>query len=187
LVILVQGFETSRYLGSAYSPAERVKTMRWAQWISTAIYLVFILLITQYFSDDLPNEGGETAIIDMLKPIGAALAPMLIIAALASQSSAAIADMNGAGGLLSESSGKRLSVNLGNLATALVAIAITWVADIYEIITYASKAFVAYYALQCLQAAVSAAHKRQFGSAALFGSGVAIAVAIVIFAIPAGA
>jgi len=33
LVILVQGFETSRYLGHAYSAKTRVKTMRAAQWI----------------------------------------------------------------------------------------------------------------------------------------------------------
>ena len=39
LVILVQGFETSRYLGDAYDGATRMRTMRYAQWLSTAIYL----------------------------------------------------------------------------------------------------------------------------------------------------
>lgn len=185
LVILVQGFETSRYLGDAYSAETRVQTMRWAQWISTGIYVVFMLLITSYFTNGLPDRGGETAIIDMLMPIGAALAPMIIFAALASQISAAVADLNGAGGLLSESSGKRVRVNAANMATALVAIVITWSSNIYEIITYASKMFVAYYALQSLQAALSAWRQRRFGRASLFLVGVIIALIVIIFAVPA--
>ena len=108
LVILVQGFETSRYLGSAYDARTRVRTMRWAQWLSTAIYLAFMLLITRYFSGDLAPEGGETAIIDMLAPLGALVMPVIIIMALASQLSAAVADTSGAGGLISESTGKRV-------------------------------------------------------------------------------
>ena len=163
LVILVQGFETSRYLGAKYDAEVRVRTMRWAQWIATGIYLVFMLLITGYFGGGLPPEGGETAILDMLRPVGAAVAPMVIVIALASQLSAAVADMNGAGGLLAEVSGKRLPVRLGNLLTALTAIAITWSANIYEIITYASKAFVAYYALQSCQAALSAWRQGRVG------------------------
>ena len=118
LIITVQGFETSRYLGSAYDATTRIHTMRYAQWISTAIYLAFILLITRYFTDGLPSQGGETAIIDMLKPIGSALAPMIIVAALASQLSAAVADTNGAGGLLSETFSRKLSINFASAATA---------------------------------------------------------------------
>lgn len=184
LVILVQGFETSRYLGGSYSAADRVMTMRWAQWISMGIYVSFIFLITPYFSEGLRATGGETAIIDMLLPIGVAVAPMIILAALVSQLSAAIADMNGAGGLLSEASGKRLSVNYGNLVTACVAIGITWVANIYEIIVYASKAFVAYYAIQCLQASIVAYSSRSFAKFFLFTAGMFLALTIFLFAIP---
>lgn len=185
LVILVQGFETSRYLGAKYDAATRVRTMLWAQWLSSAIYLVFMLLITSFFTDRLSGAGGETAIIDMLAPVGSALAPMLIIAALASQSSAAVADMNGAAGLLSETTRRRIPVNIGNLITALVAILITWVGNIYEIITYASKAFVVYYALQSAQASYGAWRQRHYGRAALFALGVVIAVIVIVFAIPA--
>lgn len=187
LVILVQGFETSRYLGDKYEAEQRVRSMRWAQGIATAIYIVFILLITAYFTNSLPDEGGETAILDMLRPLGVATAPMLILVALASQLSAAVADMNGAGGLLSELSRQHLPVHLGNLMTALVAIAITWTADIYEIITYGSKAFVAYYALQSAQAALSAWRREQRGAAALYAAAVVLAVAVLLFAVPASA
>ncbi len=185
LVILVQGFETSRYLSGSYDAATRVRTMRWAQGLSSAVYLVFILLITSYFGDRLSGDGGETAIIDMLSPVGEAIAPLIIVAALASQSSAAVADMNGAAGLLSEASGRRISVNFGNLITALVAVAITWTTNIYEIIAYASKAFVIYYALQSAQAACSAWQLGHYGRAVLFALAVLIAGVVLIFAIPA--
>ncbi|MEO5596099.1 MAG: hypothetical protein ABIQ97_03025 [Lysobacteraceae bacterium] len=187
LVILVQGFETSRYLGGSYDADTRVRTMRWAQWLSTAIYLTFMLLITRYFSGNLPTEGGETAIIDMLAPVGALVMPAIIIMALASQLSAAVADTSGAGGLISESTGERVSVNMGHLLTAVVAIAITWLADIYQIITYASQAFVTYYALQSMQATLSAWRLGRMRRAALYALGVVIGVLVVVFAIPATA
>ncbi|MEX6502444.1 hypothetical protein [Pseudomonas zhanjiangensis] len=184
LVILVQGFETSRYLGSKYDGATRVRSMRWAQWIASAIYLAFLLLVTSQFSNGLPAEGGETKIIDLLRPLGTAVAPLLILTALASQLSAAVADMNGAGGLLAGASGGRLRVRLGNLVTALVAIAITWLANIYEIITYASKMFVIYYALQSLQAALCAGRQGQWLRAGAFAAGLLVALVVVLFAQP---
>ena len=187
LVILVQGFETSRYLGHEYDGATRIRTMRHAQWISSVIYVVFVLLVTFLFHESLPMTGGETAIIDMLRPVGGAVAPLLIVAALASQSSAAVADMNGAGGLLSETTKSRLSVNAGNLATALVAIGITWSANIYEIIAYASKAFLGYYALQSVQAVRSSIEHRQFGRALLFAVAVLLAIAAIVLGTPAAA
>ncbi|MCB1446510.1 MAG: hypothetical protein KDJ87_12165 [Rhizobiaceae bacterium] len=187
LVILVQGFETSRYLGNEYDSETRIRTMRHAQWISSAIYIIFVSLVTFLFQEDLPATGGETAIIDMLRPLGGAVAPLLIITALASQSSAAVADMNGAGGLLSETTKSRLSVNVGNLVTALMAIGITWSANIYEIIAYASKAFLGYYALQSVQAVRSSFERRQFGRALLFIAAALLAIAAIALGKPAAA
>lgn len=188
LVILTQGFETSRYLGEAYDRATRVKTMRAAQLLSSAIYVLFILLITPFFSGRLPAEGGETGIIDMLAPLGVIVAPLIIFAALASQLSAAVADMNGAGGLVADSTMRRVPVRVGYILTAAVALAITWVADIYEIIVYASKAFVVYYALQCCLAAFVAARRGEGHSplrAALFAGGAILSLLVLVFGIPA--
>ncbi|WP_193367925.1 hypothetical protein [Pelagibius marinus] len=92
--------------------------------------------------------------------------------------------MNGAGGLLTEIFGRRLKVRIGNLITALIAIAITWSANIYEIIAYASKAFVAYYALQSGQAFLSAWRQRRYLQATLFLAATAIALAVILFATP---
>ncbi|WP_082805297.1 hypothetical protein [Pseudomonas sp. BMS12] len=184
LVILVQGFETSRYLGARYDAATRVRSMRLAQGLSTLIYLAFLLLITLQFSNGLPERGSETAVIDLLQPLGRLLAPLLILAALASQLSAAVADMNGAGGLLAEASGRRFRVRLGNLLTALVAIAITWLANLYEIITWASRMFVLYYALQAAQAGLLAWRLQRRWQAASFGAALLLALAVILFATP---
>ena len=188
LVILVQGFETSRYLGAEYDSAMRIKTMRYAQLLSSAIYLVFILLITPFFRGSLPKTGGETAIIDMLVPLGEVVAPLIIFAALASQLSAAVADMNGAGGLLSAATIGRVPVRGGYVATAAVALGITWLADIYEIIVYASKAFVLYYGLQSgLAAFIAFRRGADFNllRGLLFVFGTVLSVLVLLFGIPA--
>ncbi len=188
LIILVQGFETSRYLGAEYDRPTRIKTMRHAQLLSSAIYLAFILLITPLFRGRLPAHGGETGIIDMLAPLGTVVAPLVIFAALASQLSAAVADMNGAGGLLQDATADRVSARLGYLATSVVALGITWFADIYEIIVYASKAFVVYYALQCGLAAVVAARRGENynpAGVALFAFGALLSVMVLLFGLPA--
>lgn len=185
LVVLVQGFETSRYLSAEYDAATRIRTMRRAQWIATGIYVAFIAMFMHFYTGQLPSEGAETAIIDMLAPIGVAVTPMLIAAALASQSSASIADMNGAGGLINEGTGGKVSVNLGNLGVAVAAIAITWTFDIFEIITHATRAFVAYYALQSVLAAHAAFRRKGWGSMAMFIAAVASALLILAVAKPA--
>jgi hypothetical protein len=187
LVILVQGFETSRYLDDEYTAATRIRTMRYAQWLSTAIYVVFILLMTPYFTGHLPQVGGETAIIDMLRPVGTLVAPLIVIAALASQLSAAVADMNGAGGLLGTATPPRFTVRWGYFTTACVAIGVTWAADIFEIITLASKAFVIYYGLQSATAVYVASRRapRRWGRIAVYSLAVLLALAVVVLGVPA--
>ena len=39
MLIIVQGFETSRFLGSDHSRKERIQTMKWAQLVSSFIYI----------------------------------------------------------------------------------------------------------------------------------------------------
>ena len=190
LLILVQGFETSRYLGEAYDRKMRIETMRSAQIISTVIYIAFVFLATPFFTADAPASGGETAIIDLLAPLGMAVAPLIIMTALASQLSAAVADLNGAGGLIVSASAGRVAMAVGYALTATAAIAITWIANIYEIIAYASKAFVLYYGLQSIVALVTMSHSggwRRALKSALFGFAVLVSIAVLIFGIPADA
>jgi hypothetical protein len=150
LLIVVQGFETSRYLGSHHSADERITTMRRAQLISALIYLLFISLATVLFRDGL--QADVTAIIEMTAPVAVALPLLISLAAVGSQFSAAVADNSGAGGLLEESTRGKLPVRYGYLLILLTTLALTWETNVNSIIAYASRAFALYYMLQCLVA-----------------------------------
>ncbi len=147
LLITVQGFETSRYLGLAYDAPTRVRTMRNAQLIASAIYILYIALTTIAFAT-VDMDIDETAVIDLTRVVAPVLPILLVVAALAAQLSAAVADTNGGGGLAEEVSHGRLKASPAYLAITCGAIALIWVADIFEIISYASRAFAIYYAMQ---------------------------------------
>jgi len=154
LLIVVQGFETSRYLGDEHPAEQRIKTMRAAQLMSAAIYLLFIALATVLFHDGLGAD--VTAIIGMTKPVAVVLPILLAIAAIGSQFSAAVADNVGAGGLIEDITHRKVSIRYAYLLILLVTVVLTWEANVNEIIAYASRAFAFYYALQCIVAFVVA-------------------------------
>ncbi len=177
LIVTVQGFETSRYLGNEYDPRLRIKSMRWAQWLSSAIYMVYIGLIAYVFR---PNEMAfsETAIIDMMQVVAPVLPPLLVIAAISAQFSAAVADTSGSGGLLVELTGGRISAAVGYAILVGVGLGLTWAADVFQIIAWASRAFAFYYALQAAIAALNC-RDRPARSAACWGlAALGIAIAI---------
>ncbi len=147
LLITVQGFETSRYLEEEHDAATRIKTMRYAQWISAAIYIVFIGLASVSFPAAVIGPR-ETAVIQMTRQVATLLPVLLVVAALAAQFSAAVADTNGGGGLMQEMSRGRISSRTSYVILVAASIALTWMADIYEIISFASRAFAIYYGLQ---------------------------------------
>lgn len=152
LIITVQGFETSRYLGAAYDAATRIRTMRVAQLISTLIYVAYVGLATA--SIPAANLGhSETAVIDMSAIISTWLPPLLVAAALAAQFSAAVADALGCGGLAEEISKRRLQDRTVYVLIAAAGIALTWAVDVFGIIAWASRAFALYYTLQSALAA----------------------------------
>ncbi|WP_176248556.1 hypothetical protein [Sulfitobacter sp. HGT1] len=179
LIVTVQGFETSRYLGDSYDTDTRVKSMKWAQWLSAAIYMIYIVLLAYVFErDDL--SFSETAIVDMMGIVAPILPVLLVVAALAAQFSAAVADTSGSGGLMYEMSGRRISPRMGYVLLTLIGLVLTWGADVFQIISYASRAFAVYYALQAAIAALSAGRQgagpRCIGFALLAALGFAIAV-----------
>ncbi|MGE0847796.1 MAG: hypothetical protein AB7L41_16135, partial [Flavobacteriaceae bacterium] len=140
LLIIVQGFETSRFLGQTYSAELRIRTMKAAQLAAGAIYLVFIACMLPLFAVDAGSDG-VAAIVDMLGPVSALLPPIVIVGALASQSSAAIADSNGAAGLIHDISGRRIAVGQTYPLIALIAALVTWETDVFGLITFASRCF----------------------------------------------
>lgn len=147
LLIVVQGFESSRYLGGSFSAEQRIVTMRWAQLISAAIYLAFIGLATVLFHENLGSD--VTAIITMVKPVAAVLPILLVVAAIGSQFSAAVADTEGAGGLIEDITRRKLPVRYVYLLILLATLTLTWETNVNLIIAYASRAFACFYMLQC--------------------------------------
>jgi len=147
LLIIIQGFETSRYLGDAHPPDVRIRTMRNAQLISSLIYVIFVSLITVQFTADM--KADVTAVVHMTASIALVLPVLISVAAIGSQFSAAVADASGAGGLIEEITGRRVPPRYAYLMIMLVTVALTWETDVNRIIAYASRAFALFYALQC--------------------------------------
>ncbi|WP_406736484.1 hypothetical protein [Thioclava sp. GXIMD4215] len=175
LIVTVQGFETARYMGRNYDAPTRIRAMKLAQWLSAGIYMVYIVLLAYVFP---PGEMKltETAIIEMMRVVAPILPVMLVAAALAAQFSAAVADTGGAGGLAAELSHNRLRPGFAYVMLVALGIALTWTVDLFAIISYASRAFAAYYALQSALAALRAQGGQRLRYAGLAVLGAAIAI-----------
>ncbi len=159
LIVTVQGFETSRYLGAEYDVQTRIWSMRFAQYLSTAIYITYIVLIAYVFRPE-DFSLSETAIIDMMGVVAPVLPVLLIIAALSAQFSAAVADTGGSGGLVAELTRGRITTPYAYALLVIAGLVLTWSANIFEIVSYASRAFALYYGLQ---SAIAAQHSSKMG------------------------
>jgi len=169
MLIVVQGFETSRYLGERFPPQLRIR---------------------YYFKYPLPTEGQDTAIITLSHHIATILPIMLVVLALIAQFDAAVADAQGGSGLLSELSRKRISAGMGYILIAAGGLLIVWTSNVFEVIVYASKSFAVYYALQsCVAALTALKHEdipHRFMKFFGFSLVASAALSVVIFGIPAG-
>lgn len=181
LLLMVQGFETSRYLGREHPPELRIRTMRDAQLLSGAIYVVFVLLFAVTLQGDFsPERIDETSIIRLLNPFSAAAANLLILGAIMSQFSAAIADLAGTGGLLEELSRARVKANDAYLIAAALGAILILSTRIFNIIGLASKAFAFYYGLQTFSFTVRAFEQRRWSRVAC-GITLVLVCAVVLF------
>lgn len=185
LLLVVQGFETSRYLGAEYEPELRAQTMGFAQLASGAIYLTFVTLMVPLLTD-LDPSGGETEIITLSGQVHPILPAMLVIAAAMSQFSAAVADTIGAGGLAQDLSAQRMRARAAYGVIITLAIALTWTADIFEVIALASRGFALYYAMQCTIATTVAWTSGRKARALGFAAVGLVCAFCVVFAVPAG-
>lgn len=192
LLIVVQGFESSRFLGAEHSADERIRTMRWAQIISSVIYLVFIALMALVIGQTnlSTTDSGITAIITLTALVAPVLPLMITLTAIGSQFSAATADNAGCAGLIQSFIKRRERFRIEYALVAVLSIALTWLTNVYEIISIASRAFALYYMLQCLVALVVAVGMEQSRMRAvrlcLFAGLGALCAAVVIYGIPAG-
>ncbi|MCA9530120.1 MAG: hypothetical protein KC543_08285 [Myxococcales bacterium] len=158
LLIVVQGFETSRFLGSAHPREQRVRTMRAAQLVASVIYLVFVSLMLPLF--DGHDYGTDvTAIIALVTPVAVVLPTLVFLAAIGSQFSAAVADDAGCAGLIRTIASGRLPSRAAYALIGAATISVTWCTDVLSVISLASRAFALFYAMQCLVAVLTATHE----------------------------
>jgi len=185
-LLIAQGFETSRYLRGVYPAELRIRTMRIAQSIAATIYVLFIALATVDLG--LFQSISETGIIDLSSRVAYVLPILLVVGAVGSQFSAAVADTIGSGGLIQEATQGRVAPRVTYLAMGVLALLLLWTADIFAVIAYASRAFALYYAVQCAMAAVHSARWREgrwlFRTGA-FGLLTAVMLVTTLFGIPA--
>jgi len=180
-LIVVQGFETPRYLGAEFDAETRIKASRWSQIISTAVYIAFVALALP-LTHLLHGKYNDNSLIELAKFASPLLVTPLVIAAALSQFSAAVADTTSATGNMEEVTNQHLKAKSGYILIAGGAIALTWSASTLELTALASRAFAFYYLLQCLVAfTVSKSSAQKLGILVL-----AAALAfITVFAVPA--
>ena len=157
MILVIQGFETSKYLGAQYTAPMRAHTLLRAQLIAGAIYILFVALATPLMSQFDLTQINETAIVHMSGLVTPLLPPLLILAAVMSQFSASVADTLGAGGVVESRSNKKINSRHAYPLVTAGAILLIWVANIYEIVAFASRAFALFYMIQGVQAARVAA------------------------------
>ena len=153
-LLIVQGFETSRFLGDSYSQEIRVKSSRNAQIISGILYVGSVALLMPVVQSMDLHEVKLAEIVQAMTPVALVLPAMLMLAAIMSQFSAAVADLGGGGGLLREGTRERIATRFGYIFVSAFAVGLVWTVDLLEIVAIASKAFASYYLLQTILAII---------------------------------
>ncbi len=180
-LIVVQGFETTRYMGGQFDPDTRIRASRWSQYFSLSIYVVFVAL-AQPIVPVLSGNYAENSLITLAATASLLLPVPLIVAASLSQFSAAVADTLAAAANMQEVSRQRINVRWGYLFVGSAAMVLAWSGSTFEIIALASRAFAFYYLLQCL-VALSVCHNHR--ERARFIIIALILCFVLVFAVPA--
>lgn len=180
-VITVQGFETVRFLTLQYDAETRIRASRVAQLVAAAIYVAFVVSATPVM-----GLGTAAGADDTLLTITGRVAPWLVLplvlSAVLSQFSAAIADVSAADGNLRGIS-NWFSGPRPYLVTGVLAIVLASTLPLFLLVSIASRAFAAYYAIEAVIAVrTSTGVWRKLG----FSAVAALMFAIALLAQPAG-
>jgi hypothetical protein len=183
LFVLVQGFESSRYIGAYFSADQRVKTMRSAQYISSAVYVLFVALSLILFARVEPPTD-VTAIFEVSEQVSVFLPFLIMAAALGSQLSAIVNDTETRTEMLAGLVGDRLPRQWTFPMFLVPAIVVVVLTDVTAVVAMASRVFAAYYLLQALIAG-QLAWRAGRGGWVVFFAGIGSAMAVVaVFGIP---
>ncbi len=180
-LIVVQGFETPRYLSEEFDADTRIAASRWSQIISAGVYVLFVALALPV----VHTLDGHYTDNSLIRLVGAAVGLLtlpLITAAALSQFSAAVADTLAATGNLEEVTHDHLKTRYAYILVGSGAIMLAWSAETLEIVALASRAFAFYYLLQCLVAISVCTRTLQ---RVWMGAIAAVLAFIAVFAVPA--
>jgi hypothetical protein len=180
-LIVVQGFETSRYLGAEYDRELRIRSCRSSQIVSTVIYLVFVAV--GYSDDAFSGQRGSGQWAAHSGSKSSDLASHCAGVCCGPQSvSAAVADVVGGGGTVKETTQGRVDEKQAYVLICGIAIILAF-ASTLTILSFASRAFAFYYFLQCLVAVCVT--KKTWQKVIITLLAVVLAF-ITLFAVPAG-
>jgi hypothetical protein len=183
LFVLVQGFESSRYIGAYFSADTRVKTMRAAQYISSAVYVLFVAFTLILFAR-VKTPANVTAIFEVSEQVSVFLPFLIMAAALGSQLSAIVNDTETRTEMLAGLVGDRFPRQWTFPLFLVPAIVVVVLTDVTAAVALASRVFAAYYLLQALIAAQLARRAGRWGWVVFF-TGIGLAMAVVaVFGIP---
>ena len=188
LLIITQGFETTKYMAAEYAVKVRVRALLLSQILALVVYVAFVSLVGSLVSG--VDAKSETAIIGIIAKLSGLLGIALSLGAVFSQFSAAVADTVGAGGIIAqETASKQFTKKRSYAAIAAAAAAVIWLSDVFTVMAFASRSFAVYYGIQCVIATITAARAPRSGlrTSKLVGFPLlaVIAFAIGVFAIPA--
>jgi len=181
-LIVVQGFETPRYLGQRFDTWTRIRASRWSQYISLTAYVLFVALALPVVPA-LNGQYSDNSLIMLAAVVSVLLSAPLIIAAGLSQFSAAVADTLAAAANLEELTRQRISQRWGYLLVGGTAMVLAWKGSTFEVIALASQAFALYYLLQCMVALSVCSNRLQRVRFFLVAGVLAF---VLVFAVPAG-
>ena len=183
LFVLVQGFESSRYIGAYFSAKKRVTTMRSAQYISSAVYVLFVASSLILFAT-VKAPHNVTAIFEVSKQVSVYLPFLIMAAALGSQLSAIVNDTETRTEMLAQQVGDRLPRRWTFPLFLVPAILVVLLTEVSSVVALASRVFAAYYLSQALIAGRLAWRAKKWAWVAFFG-GIAVAMAAVaVFGLP---
>ena len=182
IVITVQGFETVRYLAAEYDQQTRIWASRLAQAVSSSIYIGFVIVATPLMGLGTIH-GASEILLDITKRVVPLLSIPIVVTAVLSQFSAATADTVAANGNLRAYFGKWIGRPGPYLLIGVAAVLLIWSVSTFAIIALASRAFAAYYALQCL---IALRTSESVPAKVGFGLLAALLAAIALLARPVG-
>lgn len=191
LLLIVQGFEITRFMGREYEAGIRTRALGLAQAIAAVIYVIFVALAGP-LTKDVANIHSETAIIDTISVAAVGAGLFLSAAAIFSQFGAAVADTIGAGALIETESRGFVRERQSYPVMIGLAILLVWAFDVFAVLTLASRAFAAFYFLQAVVASITAwkpfpiyRDRLLRPKRALFPAMAAVLFLVALFAIPA--